>query len=94
MPGNARGRLAVSKTGDLYIILPDFAASELRILRATKASGYSGYDEVWTGRNLTGEPLVDSARLEHDHVLSVLVLRSEEKASAAERKLAVLDFQL
>ena len=93
VPGNARGRLAVSKTGDLYMVLPDFAASELRILKATKASGYSSYDEVWTGRNLTGEPLVDSARLEHDHVLSVLVLRSE-KASAAERKLAVLDFQL
>lgn len=100
--GNARGRLAVSKPGDLYIVLPDFAASEIRILRATKAGGYTSYAEVWAGRGLTGEPLVDSARLEHDGVLSVLALSEEEGAGAAEgaqtgerrRKVAVLDFQL
>ncbi|AEO69808.1 uncharacterized protein THITE_2120556 [Thermothielavioides terrestris NRRL 8126] len=91
--GRARGRLAISKTGDLYVILPDFAASRLQILKASKAGGYSSYDEVWTGQGLTGEPLVDSARLEHDNVLSVLVL-AEEKAAPGERKVVVLDFQL
>jgi hypothetical protein len=88
----------VSKTGDLYIVLPDFATSEMRIVKASKASGYASYDEVWAGHGLTGEPLVDSARLEHDNVLSVLVL-AEEKAGAVgsgegERNVVVLDFQL
>jgi hypothetical protein len=95
--GNARGRLAVSNNGDLFIVLPDFAASELRILKASKASGYAHYDEVWTGRNLTGEPLVDSARLGLDNVLSVLALAEkggQDGASRGERELAVLDFQL
>jgi hypothetical protein len=90
--GRARGRLAVSKTGDLLIVLPDFATSTLRILRASKATGYTSYDEVWTGHGLTGEPLVDSARLEHDNVLSVFVL-SEDGADRG-RKVVVLDFQL
>jgi hypothetical protein len=91
--GRARGRLAVSKTGDLLIVLPDFATSTLRILKASKATGYTSYDEVWAGDGLTGEPLVDSARLEHDNVLSVVVL-SEDKANARGRKVVVLDFQL
>ncbi|KAK4144017.1 uncharacterized protein C8A04DRAFT_37033 [Dichotomopilus funicola] len=95
IPGSARGRLAISKTGDLYIVLPDFAASEMRIMRSSKASGYSSYDEVWMGSGLTGEPLVDSARLEHDNVLSVMVMMAEDaKASRKKRNLAVLDFQL
>lgn len=86
----------MSKTGDLYIVLPDFAASEMRLLKASKMSGYTSYDEVWTGHGLTGEPLVDSARLEHDNVLSVLVLREEKAAGPSERlrNVVVLDFQL
>ncbi|KAJ4286635.1 hypothetical protein N0V88_007925 [Collariella sp. IMI 366227] len=92
LPG-ARGRLAVSKSGDLYVVLPDFAASELRLLKASKTSGYCSYDEVWTGQGFTGEPLVDSARLEVDGVLSVLVL-AEEEAILGGRQVAVLDFQL
>lgn len=76
-------------------MLPDFAASEMRILRSSKASGYSSYDEVWMGSGLTGEPLVDSGRLEHDNVLSVMVMMAEDaKASRKKRNLAVLDFQL
>ncbi|KAL2133263.1 hypothetical protein VTI74DRAFT_2606 [Chaetomium olivicolor] len=93
VPGKARGRLAVSKTGDVYIVLPDFTASALRILKASKASGYSSYEEVWTGQHLTGEPLVDSARLELDNVLSVLVL-AEKETGPGEREVTVLDFQL
>ncbi|KAK4129840.1 hypothetical protein N657DRAFT_94334 [Parathielavia appendiculata] len=91
--GRARGRLAVSKTGDLFIVLPDFAASTMRIVRASKATKYTSYNEVWTGRNLTGEPLVDASRLEHDNMLSVLAL-SEEEGASKRRKIVVLDFQL
>jgi hypothetical protein len=79
--------------GDLYIVLPDFEAAKIQILKSSKAGGYVTYDEVWTGHGFTGEPLVDSTRLDQDNVLSVLVL-TEEKAKAGERKLAVLDFQL
>ncbi|KAL2022105.1 hypothetical protein VTK56DRAFT_6149 [Thermocarpiscus australiensis] len=91
--GSARGRLAISQTGDLYIVLPDAAASEMRILKASKASGYSSYDEVWVGRGLAGEPLADSARLEHDNVLSLLVL-TENEGNTRERNVAVMDFPL
>jgi hypothetical protein len=81
--------------GDLYIVLPNFAASEMRVLKATKASGYSSYEEVWTGRNLTGEPLVDQARLEWESVLSLLVLQvGGNKNKTGGRQVAVLDFQL
>ena len=69
------------------------AAADVRVLRASKASGYTSYDEIWTGHNLAGEPLVDSARLDHDNVLSVLVL-AEERPGVGERKVVVLDFQL
>lgn len=63
------------------------------MLRASKASGYSSYEEMWKGSNLTGEPLVDAARLEHDNVLSVLLL-AEENEPSRRRNVAVLDFQL
>ncbi|KAK3299741.1 uncharacterized protein B0H64DRAFT_227 [Chaetomium fimeti] len=92
--GSARGRLAISKTGDLFIVLPDFGASEMRVLKASKASGYASYDEVWRGNKLTGEPLVDSARLEQDMVLSVMVLAEEEATLSRKRNVVVLDFQL
>jgi hypothetical protein len=75
-------------------VLPDFGASEMRILKASKASGYAGYDEVWRGNKLTGEPLVDSARLEQDMVLSVMVLAEEEATLSRKRNVVVLDFQL
>ncbi|KAL2195547.1 hypothetical protein P885DRAFT_40147 [Corynascus similis CBS 632.67] len=91
--GSARGRLAISRSGDLYIVLPNLAASEMQVLRASKASGYSSYEEMWKGSNLTGEPLVDAARLEHDNVLSVLLL-AEENEPSRRRNVAVLDFQL
>ncbi|KAK4097433.1 hypothetical protein N658DRAFT_569328 [Parathielavia hyrcaniae] len=87
--GRARGRLAVGKFGDLFVMLPDFAASTMRIVKASKATGYTSYDEVRRGRNLAGEPLVDAARLEHDNVLSVLLL-TEEKAIRNGAKSAVL----
>jgi hypothetical protein len=72
---------------------PDLAAADVRILRAIKAGGYGIYAEVWTGHNLTGEPLVDAARLDHDNVLSVLIL-AEKRSHVGERNIAVLDFQL
>lgn len=68
----------------------------MRILKASKATSYASYDEVWTGRGLTGEPLIDAARLEHDNVLSLLVLLvvAEDEGQHLQRNVAVLDFQL
>ncbi|KAL2256158.1 hypothetical protein VTK26DRAFT_2094 [Humicola hyalothermophila] len=93
--GNTRGRLAISQAGDLYIILPDSDKSQMRILKSLRGDGYATYVEVWKGRGLTGEPLVDSARLEHENVLSLLVLVETGSDVAPPRKsVAVLDFQL
>ena len=67
----------------------------MRILKASRASGYASYDEVWKGGGVTGEPLADSARLEHDNVLSLLVLHVVEgEGQPSRRSVAVLDFQL
>ncbi|KAK4160180.1 hypothetical protein QBC43DRAFT_118588 [Cladorrhinum sp. PSN259] len=90
--GSTRGRLAVSKDGDLYIILPDTGKKEIRILQATKESEYKQDQEVWVGHGLTGEPLVDVKRLEEENVLSLMVLADEEAGQG--RNVAVLDFQL
>lgn len=65
----------------------------MRVLKAPRTGGYATYERVWTGRGLVGEPLVDSARLERDNVLSLLVLANEDGDSAG-RNVAVLDFQL
>lgn len=65
----------------------------MRILQASRASGYSTYEEVWVGRGLTGEPLVDNARLEAENVLSLFV-RQDDVGSMDKRDVAVLDFAL
>lgn len=91
--------MATSKGGNLYIVLPDPNASQMRILKASGTNGYATYDEVWKGLCLTGEPLVDMARLEHDNALSLLVLQQHEDDRGGmypspRRSVAVLDFQL
>lgn len=91
--GPRRGQLAVTKSGDLLIILPATSASTMAILKATKASGYEAYKEVWAGQGITGEPLVDSPRLETEDILSVLVRRDSDDA-VGNRDVAVLDFVL
>lgn len=65
----------------------------MSILKATKASGYADYEEVWAGNGLSGEPLVDSHRLQEGNILSVFVRRDVEN-SEGERVVAVLDFRL
>ncbi|KAK3987661.1 hypothetical protein QBC44DRAFT_331024 [Cladorrhinum sp. PSN332] len=90
--GSTRGRLAISKGGDLYIILPDTGGKEMRILKTTKESGYEEDEELWVGQGLTGEPLIDAKRLEEENVLSLMVLADEDGGHG--RNVAVLDFQL
>ncbi|KAI1464343.1 uncharacterized protein F4812DRAFT_452969 [Daldinia caldariorum] len=95
--GGKRGRLAVSKDDDLYLVLPDNTAPVLTILKATKASGYAEYELVWreTGFPPT-EPLVDTTRLDHDNVLSVFT-RSSNAADIESNphvNVVVLDFKL
>jgi len=65
----------------------------MRILKTSKAGGYSSYDEVWVGRGLFGEPLVDSARLHNDNVLSLFVLRVDEDFPD-KRNVVIMDFKL
>lgn len=89
--------MAISKEGDLYVILPETTDPStdpvMRILKATKATTYTDYEEVWVGRGLTGEPLIDGPRLEEENVLSVLVRRDVD-GRRRERDTAVLDFRL
>lgn len=91
--GPRRGRLAVTKSGDLLIILPATTTSTMAILKTTKASSYEAYEEIWVGQGITGEPLVDGPRLETENVLSVVV-RRDSADSVGKRDVAVLDFVL
>jgi len=85
--------LAVSKDGDLYIILPDSTTRTMRILKGSKHGSYADYEEVWSGHGYTGEPLVDKSRLERgDGILSVFVLADAEETPEDRRNVVVLDF--
>lgn len=88
-----RGRLAVSKDGDLFAVLPDSKIGVMRIIKITKASSYSSHEEVWLGTGLSGEPLIDTQRLEHDNVLS-LFARFMVEDTSPRQTVAVIDFQL
>lgn len=65
----------------------------MTILKASKASGYAEYEEVWAGSGLSGEPLVDGPRLQEENVLSVFIRRDVDNLEG-KRVVAVLDFQL
>lgn len=91
--GPRRGRLAVTRDGDLLMLLPGTTAPTMSILKATRAGGYADYVEVWAGNGLSGEPLVDGHRLQEENILSVFVRRDVEN-SDGEKVVAVLNFQL
>lgn len=65
----------------------------MRILRASKDTGYSTFEEIWTGTGLYGEPLVDSSRIESDGVLSLFTLYAGGSTQTG-RVVTVLDFEL
>ena len=92
-----RGQVAVSRDDDLYFVLPpDATAPALTILKASKSDGYSTYELVWRKDGFPPtEPLVDTARLDYDNVLSVYT-RATAAAERSEGKndVVVLDFQL
>ncbi|KAI1768149.1 hypothetical protein GGR53DRAFT_14334 [Hypoxylon sp. FL1150] len=89
--GGKRGRLAVSKDDDLYLILPENTAPTLTILKASKATKYSEYELVWRQDGFPPtEPLVDTTRLEYDNVLSVFT----RSGSEADVDVVVLNFKL
>ncbi|TLS27075.1 hypothetical protein PpBr36_04715 [Pyricularia pennisetigena] len=86
-----RGRLAVSQSGDLFIILPASNIPGLTILKALKTNGYAKYQRIWQGDGLSGEPLVDIRRLnDGDGVMSVFTRRVRDD----EKEVVVLDFEL
>jgi hypothetical protein len=93
VPGPSRGRLTISKTGDLYLILPDREKREVKIFKSAKDNDYSHYEQVWAGKSLTGEPLVDTARLDEDNILSVF-LRADIQSEEGAKNVVVLDFEL
>jgi hypothetical protein len=88
-----RGRLAVTKDGDLLLILPQTSPPVMRILSASKSRGFSEYEDVWVGNGYSGEPLIDGSRLERENVLSVFVAQHVE-GNEGKRNVAVLDFAL
>lgn len=90
--GSKRGRLAVSKSGHLIIVLPDSRKPIMRILLATKESGFADYHEVWVGSGFSGEPLVDTVRLEADGILSLFV--RQDIGDGSKKNVVVLDFKL
>lgn len=63
----------------------------MRILKARREGGYAAYEELWTGRGLSGEPLVDAARLDADGTLSLFVKRDVSKGK---RDIVIMDFQI
>ncbi|KAK6840691.1 hypothetical protein PG995_015901 [Apiospora arundinis] len=87
-----RGRLAVSRDGDLFFILPG-VDNGMSIWKAAKRGGYSAYEQVWSSSSSSSgeeeafpltEPLVDAYRLDHDNVLSVFTRRYAEAKKAHE----------
>lgn len=84
----------MTRDDDLLLLLPGTTTPTLSVLKATKASGYADYEEVWAGSGLSGEPLVDGPRLQEENILSVFVRRHVENSSRGERVVAVLDFRL
>ncbi|KAK3936229.1 hypothetical protein QBC46DRAFT_395650 [Diplogelasinospora grovesii] len=91
--GSRRGRLAISKHGDLYIMLPDSLGPTVSISRATKDTMYSTLEHMWTGHGFSGEPLADITRLEHDNFLS-LFMRADVDGAPAKKNAVVMDFKL
>ncbi|MDP8998947.1 MAG: BNR repeat-containing protein [Myxococcota bacterium] len=80
-----RGKLAISSSNDVYAILPD-----LRIAATSPASHFSNWvllDSVDSGRFFS-DPLIDTARLESEDVLSVFY---PQKSSS---NIFVLDYRL
>jgi hypothetical protein len=91
--GSRRGRLAISKHGNLYIMLPDSLGPTVSISRATKDTRYSTFEHMWTGHGFSGEPLADITRLEHDNFLS-LFMRADVDGAPAKKNAVVMDFKL
>ncbi|KAK0668190.1 hypothetical protein QBC41DRAFT_394431 [Cercophora samala] len=94
--GSARGRLAVTKTGDILVILPDADKGHMHIEKSTRSSGYADHRAVWSGEGLWGEPLVDLPRLEKDNILSLLALADTRPPGhqPGTKSVVVLDFKL
>lgn len=65
----------------------------MRILKASKAEGYAKYEELWTGHGISGEPLIDSVRLDTDGVLSLFV-KSDVDGTDGKRDIIVMNFDL
>jgi hypothetical protein len=86
--------VAVSRDNDVYFVLPDHESPTLSILKASKDSGYSEYELLWKQDGFPPtEPLVDTARLDNDNVLSIFT-RADSELSSSGKNVVILDFQL
>ncbi|EXF84508.1 hypothetical protein CFIO01_09636 [Colletotrichum fioriniae PJ7] len=93
VPSPRRGRLAISRAGDLFLVLPNPANSSLRILKSLKEKSYAESVEVWSGVGFIGEPLVDIKRFEDEDVLSIFAI-AQSTTSSVDRQVVILDFQI
>ncbi|KAH8592674.1 hypothetical protein B0O99DRAFT_689521 [Bisporella sp. PMI_857] len=88
-----RGCMAVSKIGDLFIVIPDGPnGSILTIIKATKKGKYEDYKVVWRKDGFPTEPLLDVEGLEKNGVLSIFSITPKE--GGKEGNVVVLDFDV
>lgn len=80
-----RGKLALSRSGNLYAVLPD-----LRIAAASATSSFATFSLLYDGEpgRFFSDPLIDATRLLHDDTLSVVY------AQKASPNIYVVDFRL
>lgn len=83
----------MSKDGNLLLILPDSTSLTVRIFLATKANNYATYEEIWIGHGLSYEPMVDTARLSQDGILS-LFIRQDVDGLEDKKDIVVMDFKV
>ena len=89
--GSQRGCLAVGIDNGIFFILPDAATKTMSLMRATAEQSYRDYATVWEGSGLSGEPLVDTSRLNEDGTLSIYTLQDSD--SAETKNVVVIDFR-
>ena len=89
--GNHRGRLAVGAGGRLFIFLPNASTNTMKLVSATARASYKDYAPIWEGTGLSGEPLVDTCRLEDDGILSLFTRKEDEDGA---KNVVVADFHI
>lgn len=87
----SRGKLAVTRSGALLLLLNGNLDSNLNVYSTDASSGYQEWEPIWDATGYDTEPLVDKYRLREEDVLSILVRQDGELPG---RKIQVIDLEL